>query len=88
MDPTNARAFVTGLSFVDPSILNFTVTMVPIVENPDDTDRDGVPNASDTCPNTALGVSVDANGCSAAQRDSDGDGVKGVLPANLHELTR
>jgi hypothetical protein len=76
LGPTNARAFVTGLSFMDPSILNFTVTMVPIVENPGDTDRDGVPNGSDTCPNTALGVAVDANGCSAAQRDSDGDGVK------------
>ncbi|WP_136480298.1 alpha-amylase family glycosyl hydrolase [Cognatitamlana onchidii] len=31
--------------------------------NPDDTDSDGVENAIDACPDTPLGATVDANGC-------------------------
>ena len=38
---------------------------------PRDDDEDGVPNASDDCPNTPKGSRVNANGCP----DSDGDGV-------------
>lgn len=38
---------------------------------PKDDDDDGVPNASDLCPNTPAGSSVNSNGCP----DSDGDGV-------------
>lgn len=34
----------------------------PIID-PDDLDSDGVPNAEDTCANTPLGATVDANGC-------------------------
>lgn len=75
LDPTNATAFVTGLTFVSDSVTDYSVTMVPIVQDPNDTDLDGVPNASDLCPNTAPGATVDANGCSADQRDSDRDGV-------------
>jgi OmpA-OmpF porin, OOP family len=37
-----------------------------------DSDRDGVPDAVDKCPNTPLGAHVDATGCPL---DSDGDGV-------------
>ena len=37
-----------------------------------DADRDGVPDSSDKCPNTPVGVKVDATGCPL---DSDGDGV-------------
>ncbi len=40
-----------------------------------DTDGDGVGDNGDVCPATASGDAVDANGCSAAQLDSDGDGV-------------
>ena len=32
-----------------------------------DTDNDGVPDAQDQCPGTALGTIVDANGCSIEQ---------------------
>ena len=39
-----------------------------------DNDNDGVANEHDLCPNTATGASVDMDGCSASQRDSDGDG--------------
>jgi hypothetical protein len=37
-----------------------------------DSDRDGVPDSVDTCPNTPPGVKVDEHGCSI---DSDHDGV-------------
>lgn len=37
-----------------------------------DCDGDGVPNRLDKCPNTPLGISVDAEGCPL---DSDGDGI-------------
>ena len=37
-----------------------------------DADGDGVPDSADQCPNTPVGVKVDATGCPL---DSDGDGV-------------
>ncbi len=40
-----------------------------------DDDGDSVPNDDDLCPGTAMGDSVDVNGCSDAQLDDDGDGV-------------
>lgn len=40
-----------------------------------DVDGDAVDNGTDLCPLTPLGEIVDVNGCSAAQTDSDGDGV-------------
>ncbi|MDY7030605.1 MAG: DUF1566 domain-containing protein [Thermodesulfobacteriota bacterium] len=43
--------------------------------NQTDTDGDGVPDDQDSCPDTPAGESVDANGCSASQLDSDGDGI-------------
>src|SRR5674476_460614 len=41
-----------------------------------DSDGDGVPDSRDMCPNTPLGVKVDADGCPL---DSDGDGVPDYL---------
>ena len=41
-----------------------------------DSDRDGVYDAADACPNTPRGVAVDARGCPL---DSDGDGVPDYL---------
>jgi len=40
-----------------------------------DSDGDGVPDASDQCPDTPPGQQVDANGCSQAQVDQDLDGI-------------
>ena len=40
-----------------------------------DLDEDGVLNANDLCPNTPLGETVNANGCSNGQLDDDNDGV-------------
>lgn len=39
-----------------------------------DTDRDGVPDTADACPNTPAGEYVDGRGCIPA-KDSDNDGV-------------
>jgi outer membrane protein OmpA-like peptidoglycan-associated protein len=41
-----------------------------------DADKDGVPDYLDACPNTPIGVKVDAMGCPL---DSDGDGVPDYL---------
>ncbi|AUM13672.1 thrombospondin type 3 repeat-containing protein [Ketobacter alkanivorans] len=46
-----------------------------------DSDGDGVQNGSDLCANTSVGDPVDANGCSAAQRDSDSDGYSDQIDA-------
>ncbi|MHC4320844.1 MAG: OmpA family protein [Planctomycetota bacterium] len=41
-----------------------------------DSDRDGVPDSLDKCPDTPIGVEVDGSGCpKVVQTDSDGDGV-------------
>ena len=40
-----------------------------------DQDRDYVVDADDLCPATVIGDPVDADGCSDAQRDDDGDGL-------------
>jgi len=53
---------------------------IPVVEPapapPVDSDKDGVIDDLDKCPNTPAGVKVDANGCPL---DSDGDGVADYL---------
>jgi uncharacterized repeat protein (TIGR01451 family) len=41
--------------------------------DPDD-DNDGVADASDLCPATAVGLLIDANGCADVQVDRDADG--------------
>lgn len=51
------------------------VTITVVEPQPGDSDGDGVPGASDICPNTPLGEVADANGCSCSQKDADGDGV-------------
>src|SRR5205807_2468115 len=43
---------------------------------PQDSDKDGVPDKKDACPNTPLGATVDARGCPT---DSDKDGVSDGL---------
>jgi OOP family OmpA-OmpF porin len=41
-----------------------------------DSDGDGVPDSRDKCPNTPIGMTVDANGCPL---DSDGDNIADSL---------
>lgn len=40
-----------------------------------DSDKDGVDDGLDKCPNTLAGEQVDSNGCSLSQKDTDNDGV-------------
>lgn len=40
-----------------------------------DSDRDGVPDSLDKCPDTLVGVEVDESGCPVVHVDSDGDGA-------------
>lgn len=48
---------------------------------PADSDRDGVPDGEDQCPNTPAHTAVDQHGCSIWQRDSDHDGVPDNIDA-------
>lgn len=54
-------------------VIRRVVTPWPFGEGPaGDTDRDGVVDANDRCPNTPVGARVNAAGCPL---DEDGDGV-------------
>jgi outer membrane protein OmpA-like peptidoglycan-associated protein len=55
---------------------NVQMGMVWVFNGPKDDDKDGVKNKKDRCPNTPLGVLVDAFGCPL---DADGDGVPDYL---------
>lgn len=46
---------------------------------PKDRDQDLVLDVNDSCPNTAIGKSVDANGCAGNQKDGDRDAVNDEL---------
>lgn len=46
----------------------------PKVVTPSDSDKDGVPDSSDQCPNTPKNTTVDETGCKIVL-DEDGDGV-------------
>ena len=48
-----------------------------------DTDGDGVVDSSDLCPGTLTGEPVDTNGCSAFQKDTDGDGLDNAMELSL-----
>ncbi len=48
-----------------------------------DSDEDGVGDNTDKCESTPAGESVDANGCSASQRDTDHDGLTDAEEAEL-----
>ncbi|KKN08105.1 hypothetical protein LCGC14_1060080 [marine sediment metagenome] len=65
----------------------FQITITDVNE---DLDNDGIANDSDSCPDTPTGESVDSNGCSDSQKDSDGDGVndaEDAFPNNPNEDT-
>lgn len=53
----------------------------PVAVVDGDSDRDGVADSRDNCPNTVAGAQVDANGC---ELDDDGDGVVNRLDRCLN----
>jgi len=61
---------------VDKFDLNLSLGVSFIIGKPKDSDKDGVVDSKDKCPDTPIGVKVDKNGCPI---DSDGDGVPDYL---------
>ena len=53
----------TGICAYVPSSGNVKVLFIPDVPEVTDSDKDGVPDDKDDCPNTQTGVSVDEKGC-------------------------
>jgi hypothetical protein len=87
LDPDDPTAFVTGLTFASGASEHASFTMVPIVENTDDFDGDGVIASQDNCPVAYNADQADGdlddvgNVCdncpstpNPAQADFDGDG--------------
>ena len=46
-----------------------------------DADGDGIGDSVDECAETAIGATIDENGCADTQKDTDGDGVTDDLDA-------
>lgn len=70
-------SLLTGLTCLLLTFLLFGCSTYPNnYRSMGDSDADGVVNASDRCPGTLPGFTVDAEGCAA---DSDADGVFDVL---------
>ena len=63
----------------DDSCSSPTPAVNVTIEEPLDTDYDGVFDYVDACPLTSFTQSVDANGCAVSQIDSDNDGVVDLL---------
>lgn len=56
--------------------LQHSIGLIFSLKKPADTDKDGVYDKKDSCPNTPPGIAVDAKGCPI---DTDGDGVADYL---------
>ena len=65
---------------------NETETKITVETNAD-SDRDGVPNSYDQCPNTLPGYVVSSDGCDPTQRDTDKDGVIDINDAFPEDAT-
>ena len=68
-DGDDSFDFVFNDGTTDSNTTTVTITVEP------DADGDGVADTADNCTGTASDATVDANGCTAADVDSDGDGI-------------
>jgi len=92
LNPEDPAAFVTGVQFVGAGASgDFSFTMVPLVEDTDDVDGDGVGDSFDNCPaisnpdqldGDADGIGDLCDNCpeisNPDQADADGDGIGDV----------
>jgi OOP family OmpA-OmpF porin len=72
---SSSRGQDVAIATAAGALVGGAVGLVICKDDPD-SDGDGVPDSLDKCPNTPIGVEVDANGCPL---DSDGDGVPDYL---------
>jgi len=88
VDPEDAAAFVTGLTFSEDAPDDLSFTMVPLIVDTTDTDEDGTRDTEDNCPVVAnpdqLDVDLDdvGNACdncvdtsNPLQTNTDGDAL-------------
>ncbi len=74
-------SFGIATQFGEPPGARSVPTQSPPPPAPEDSDDDGIPDATDRCPGTPAGVRVDSHGCPI---DSDGDGVADNLDQCPH----
>lgn len=65
-----------GIGFAAGGVIGGLVGFFLCEAEEADADGDGVPDSRDKCPNTPVGVTVDADGCPL---DTDGDGIPDYL---------
>ena len=68
----NVQVIHSNLILDKDRFLQYNLGFTVLMGKPKDSDKDGVPDKVDKCPNTPLGINVDATGC---EKDSDGDGI-------------
>ena len=76
---------VTLTSIVGGGIMDVDVDCITIIH---DADNDGIWDQNDWCPNTPSGATVDQNGCSDSQRDTDGDGYTDDIDDFVNDSTQ
>lgn len=78
MNPINdTTSAISGGPTAEDSRLDMAINAMLMIgfggsNAPKDSDKDGVPDKTDLCPNTPLGTAVDANGCPFGDADKDG----------------
>ena len=75
LQPGYGSSYICLVSYDAAGITADDCVQVTMYNPNADNDADGVPDQSDSCPNTSLGSIVDASGCATNQLDTDADGI-------------